>query len=92
VTDQHVTIGGEYFDVLIGTYELEPVPEGVRLVLKSAHRLSTRFNFYSGLWSDAVMQSIQQNILEVLAKRCEAQALGGPVAQTRLAQHISGGG
>ena len=90
--DQHVTIGGEYFDVLIGTYELEPGPEGIRLVLKSTHRLSTRFNFYSGLWSDAVMQSIQRNILEVLKKRCEAQAPGMPVAQIRPVEHISGVG
>jgi hypothetical protein len=90
--DPHVTIGGEYFDALSGTYELEEVSDGVRLILKSTHRLSTRFNFYSGLWSDAVMRSIQRNILEVLAARCETQAGGGTVARTRLVRHIRGGG
>ncbi len=90
--DRHVTIGGEYFDALSGTYQLEPVPDGIRLVLRSTHRLSTRFNLYSGLWSDAVMRSIQGNILEVLAARCETQARAGTVARTRLVRHIRGGG
>src|SRR5262245_35369022 len=85
--DQHVTIGGEYFDVLIGTYELEASGEGIRLLLTSTHRLSTRFNFYSGLWSDALMQRIQRNILAVLKRRCETEAQAVPVAQTSGRSH-----
>lgn len=72
--DEHVTIGGRYFDVLDGEYSLEPLPNGdTMLHLTSHQRLSTDFNGYAGLWSDAVMQSLQQNILQVIQHRCEQQ-------------------
>ncbi|HET7228811.1 MAG TPA: hypothetical protein VFJ16_02280 [Longimicrobium sp.] len=71
--DEHVTIGGEHFDVLDGTYAIEPVAPGeVILHLSSTHRLSTRFNFYASLWSDLVMRQIQGNILQVVKHRAES--------------------
>lgn len=77
--DPHVTIGGPYFDVLRGTYELEPLPNGnVRLHLSSEHRLGTNFNWYASLWSDAVMSDIQRNILEVIQTRCERERTALP--------------
>ena len=71
--DQHVTVGGEYFDVLDGTYEIVPLDDGqVELRLWSTHRLSTHFNPYASLWTDFVMRQIQGNILEVVRARAEA--------------------
>ncbi len=71
--DQHVTVGGEYFDVLDGTYEIVPVaPREVELRLWSTHRLSTHFNAYASLWTDFVMRQIQGNILQVVRDRAEA--------------------
>lgn len=71
--DQHVTIGGPYFDVLEGEYELEPLPDGsVRLHLRSRHRVSTRFNPYATLWTDFIMSDVQSYILTILKRRCEA--------------------
>ncbi|MBK7874316.1 MAG: hypothetical protein IPJ77_00920 [Planctomycetes bacterium] len=72
--DPHVTIGGPFFDVLLGTYELEPMEHGTRLHLTSRLRVSTRFNVYAGAWADLVMESIQDNILEVVRRRAEARA------------------
>ena len=47
--DPHVTIGGPYFDILTGTYELRPLSRGrTQLVLTSEHRVSTAFNPYAG--------------------------------------------
>jgi hypothetical protein len=70
--DRHVTIGGDYFDVLEGTYRIEPLAAGrSRLELQSRTRVSTRFNLYAGAWSDAVMRSIQRNILEIVRARAE---------------------
>jgi len=58
--DEHVTVGGPFFDVLRGEYEIEPVAPGrVVLHLASTHRLSTHFNLYSGLWTDLVMRDVQ---------------------------------
>jgi hypothetical protein len=71
--DEHVTVGGKYFDVLHGEYVLEPLSEGqgVRLRLISRHRVSTDFNWYARLWTDAVMQDVQRSILYVIKNRCE---------------------
>jgi hypothetical protein len=73
--DEHVTIGGEYFDVLDGRYRIE-VSEagGAVLHLASRYRLSTRFNVYASLWADLIMRSIQESILEVIKARAEARA------------------
>ena len=72
--DEHVTIGGRYFDVLDGEYRLEPLANGdILLHLTSHQRLSTDFNPYAGLWTDAVMQNLQTSILEVIQHRCEQQ-------------------
>jgi hypothetical protein len=70
--DPHVTIGGPYFEVLTGTYDLDPLgPDRTRLRLTSEHRVSTRFNVYAGWWANRVMRSIQSNILQVLHDRAE---------------------
>lgn len=70
--DEHVTIGGPYFDVLTGEYRIEQLPGGdVLLHLSSHERLSTDINGYAGLWTDAVMQDLQTSILQVIQHRCE---------------------
>ena len=70
--DEHVKIGGAFFDVLDGEYSLEPRPDGVLLHLRSHERLSTHLNPYAEQWTDAVMRSIQSEILAVIKRRCEA--------------------
>ncbi len=73
--DAHVTVGGRFFDVLTGEYQLEPLANGDTLLqLSSRQRLSTDFNAYAALWSDAVMSDMQNNILQVVRNRCEAEA------------------
>jgi len=69
--DQHVTIGGPFFDVLNGRYEIKQMAENkVLLELTSQHRLSTTFNFYSGMWTDFIMSDIQGYILRIIKMRC----------------------
>lgn len=70
--DEHIIVGGRFYDVLDGTYDIEPHADGsCTLHLSSTHRLSTRFNWYAGWWSEWVMDQIQGSILEVIRKRCE---------------------
>ncbi len=72
--DQHVTIGGPYFDVLSGAYCIERLDlNRVVLHLSSDQRLSTRFNFYSHLWTEALMGDLQTYILGIIKRRCERQ-------------------
>lgn len=70
--DQHIIVGGRFYDVLDGIYEIEPVSATeCRLHLTSHHRLSTRFNAYAGWWSVKIMDQIQGSILEVIRQRAE---------------------
>jgi hypothetical protein len=72
--DEHVTLGGPYFDVLEGAYSIEPRADGVRLHLSSEHRLSTHFNGYAGWWTDFIMRDTQVYILKIIARRAEQRA------------------
>jgi hypothetical protein len=70
--DEHVVIGGQYFDVLNGTYELEKINETTnRLHLYSHFKLTTTFNFYASWWARWIMNDIQNNILQVEKYRAE---------------------
>ena len=70
--DEHVLIGGQYFSVLKGIYNIEEMDNGqARLNLSSTFQLNTTFNFYSGLWAQWIMRDIQNNILHVIKDRSE---------------------
>jgi hypothetical protein len=70
--DEHIVIGGDYFDVLMGTYELEKLDENkYRLHLYSHFKLTTNFNFYASWWATWIMKDIQNNILQVEKQRSE---------------------
>jgi len=70
--DEHVTVGGDYFDVIRGDYRLEPLANGVtRVHLSSQYRLSTDFNWYAHLWTDAAIANSHWTILSVIRRRCE---------------------
>ncbi len=70
--DEHILIGGEFFDVLEGTYELEQIGQNkYRLHLFSEFKLTTTFNFYASFWGQWIMSDIQENILKVIKKRSE---------------------
>ncbi|MGX5816686.1 SRPBCC family protein [Chitinophaga lutea] len=72
--DEHIVVGGEFFDVLDGTYELEQLPGGgYRLHLYSHFKLSTTFNFYASWWAGWIMKDIQHNILQVIRHRAEQE-------------------
>lgn len=71
VLDEHVRVGGPHFDVVYGRFDLQPRAGGTRLTLLSRHHLRTTFNAYAGLWTDAVMRDIQDNICRVIRSRSE---------------------
>ena len=68
-------IGGPLFDMLNGRYEIEPVSDRrVILHLTSTHRLSTRFNWYAGLWTEPIMSELQRYILAIVKARAQLPA------------------
>ena len=71
--DEHIAVGGKYFDVLNGTYELEKLGETrYKLHLYSNFIMNTKFNFYAGLWAKWIMKDIQNNILKIEKERAES--------------------
>jgi hypothetical protein len=72
--DEHVVIGGQYFDVLNGTYELQKLDDKTyRLHLYSHFKMTTTFNFYASWWAKWIMKDIQNNILQVVRQRAERE-------------------
>jgi hypothetical protein len=72
--DEHIIIGGKYFDVLTGTYKLEPIGnQQYRLHLTSQFKFTTTFNSYASLWGRWIMADIQNNILKIIKKRSEQE-------------------
>lgn len=70
--DEHILIGGEYFDMLDGTYELEKISSNkYKLILYSNFSMKTTFNSYAGIWGKWIMKDIQNNILKVIKERSE---------------------
>jgi hypothetical protein len=75
--DEHVIVGGRFFDVLRGEYALEPLSNRTtRLHLISRHTVSTDFNWYAHLWTDAIMLDLQRRILWVVKNRAEGKSTG----------------
>lgn len=70
--DEHVTIGGAYFDVLTGRYLLEEKNlKETTLHLTSRFRTSTMFEPYTRLWAKLIMSELQRYIVERIKVRSE---------------------
>lgn len=74
--DEHVMIGGKYFDVIKGGYRLESISSSkTRLTLYCQYRITTNLNFYSKWWADFILDDFNEMILEVIQKRSESVAM-----------------
>ena len=71
--DEHVMVGGRYFDVIEGGYSIDPLPENrSMLTLRVKYRVTTTFNAYGRWWVDFLLDDFNRMILEVIKKRSEA--------------------
>lgn len=72
--DEHVMIGGRYFDVLEGSYKIDSLsPKKSLVTLTCTYRVTTNLNFYSKLWADFILDDFNEMILEVIKKRSESK-------------------
>lgn len=70
--DEHVMIGGRYFDVVEGGYQLDSLaPAKTLLTLTCTYRVTTNLNLYSKLWADFILDDFNKTILEVIKNRSE---------------------
>jgi hypothetical protein len=70
--DDHVLIGGKYFDLVDTSYRLVPEGEGTRLEIDVHYRVSTHFNWYSGWWGRVLVDDSAAAILRFYKYRSEA--------------------
>jgi hypothetical protein len=70
--DEHVMIGGKYFDVVEGSYKIDNISKTKNIVtLTCKYRVTTNLNFYSKFCADYVLNDFNEMILEVIKKRSE---------------------
>jgi hypothetical protein len=70
--DDHVTIGGRYFDILDTVYTLQPVENGTRLNTRLTFRVTTEFNWYANHVGDLLVGNFADVALDFYKARAEA--------------------
>ncbi|MBI3728261.1 MAG: hypothetical protein HY254_07995 [Burkholderiales bacterium] len=69
--DRHVEMGGEYFDVLDGGYDLKAKDGGTELRLSTRFINKSQLKTYGDLWGKMVLNDFHQSILGLMKKRAE---------------------
>ena len=71
--DEHVLIGGRYFDLVDTAYQLVPEDGGTRLEIVVGYRVSTGFNWYAAPAGRLLVDDAARAILRFYKRRAEAQ-------------------
>lgn len=74
--DEHILIGGKYFDLIDTSYRLTPEGAGTRLEIVVNYRVSTNFNFYATSWAQILVDDAAATILGFYKHRSERQQIG----------------
>lgn len=69
--DDHVRIGGEYFDLIAAEFSLEAVPTGTVLRMAMSYRVSTHFNWYAQPLAALLIGDFEQRALSFYKARTE---------------------
>ena len=80
--DDHVVIGGHYFDLLDTEYELQPEGPRTRLTTRVRYRISTHFNFYADWVAQLLLGNLSEVGLRLYATRSEQRAAAATAATT----------
>ena len=74
ITDPHLRPDGPYMRIESGGYTLEPLGDGRhRLRLHTSYTAQTHFNGYAAFWGSLFLGDIQDNVLEIIRQRAEAE-------------------
>lgn len=70
--DDHVEVGGRYFDLLKTDYQLAKIDEKTtKLILTIDYRVSTEFNWYSQLWINYILNEFSDVVMTIHKNRLE---------------------
>ena len=67
--DDHVRIGGRYFDLIDTEYSLKQVNEGTQLRVRITYRVSTAFNWYAERVASVLVGNFEEAALGLYANR-----------------------
>lgn len=73
--DEHVVIGGKYFDLIDTSYQLTPIGDSTRLTIVVHYRISTNFNWYANPLGKLLIDDSAKQILSFYKHRAEALAV-----------------
>lgn len=73
--DEHVVIGGKYFDLIDTSYQLTPIGDKTRLDIVVHYRISTNFNWYANPLGRLLINDSAKQILSFYKHRAEALAV-----------------
>jgi hypothetical protein len=74
--DEHVVMGGEYFDIDSVSYRLTPQGDRTQLKMSLHYRVSTRFNWYAEPVARLVLGNVEEVLLGMYRRRSEARTAG----------------
>ena len=69
--DDHVVVGGYYFDIRDTSYRLTPVGEGTELTIRMGYRVTTQFNWYAETLARYLLGNFEHTILDFYRIRSE---------------------
>jgi hypothetical protein len=69
--DDHVVLGGHYFDLNETSYQLDAVGEATNLTTRTRYRISTHFNFYAQWAAQLLIGNLNDEGLALYAERSE---------------------
>lgn len=70
--DEHVVIGGKYFDLIDTSYQLTSIGDGTRLDIVVHYCISTNFNWYANPLGKLLINDTAKQILSFYKHRAEA--------------------
>ena len=73
--DDHIVIGGRYFNLVDTSYTLQPEGNGTRLSINVGTSVTTNFNWYAGLWARFLIGDTAESILQFYKNRSEHPAM-----------------
>jgi hypothetical protein len=71
--DDHVLVGGYYFDVRDTSYTLTPTIEGTEVKISMGYRVTTQFNWYAGPLARYLLGNFEEVVLAFYRRRSEMQ-------------------
>lgn len=71
--DRHVELGGDYFTVLHGGYDIQAIGKGrCRLTLNTVYKNKSHLNLFGRIWAYWVLNDFHYSILKLMKRRSEA--------------------